>query len=267
MYDIAYDRPTSLVAALEALADPESWPLAGGMTLLPSLKMRLARPSRVIDLDGIADLRGIAVTPGTVRIGAMVRHAEVAASADVRAAIPALAELAAGIGDPQVRHRGTIGGSVANHDPAADYPAAVLGLGATVHTTAGDIAADGFFEGMFGTALPQGALITAISFPRPAAAVYAKFPQPASRYALVGAFVARDAAGAVRVAITGAGPGVFRSPAHEAALAASFTPAAAEAARIPADMLTSDVHGSAAYRAHLVSVMVARAVADAEDRR
>ncbi len=226
------------------------------------MKLRLANPGTVVDLGGIAELKGISKEGDALVIGAMTTHAEVAASAAVKQAIPALATVAEGIGDRQVRNRGTLGGSLANNDPAADYPAAVLGLGATVQTNKRKIAADDFFKGMYETALGADEIITAVSFPIPKKAAYMKFPQPASRFALVGVFVAQTTGG-VRVAVTGAAPQVHRSTAIEGALAKTFTADAAKAVKIPADHLNSDLHGSAEYRAHLVSVMAGRAVAAA----
>jgi len=264
MYEFTYQRPASIADAVALLAaDPEARPMSGGQTLIPTLKQRLARPTMVVDLSGIAELRGITVSGGAVRIGGMTTHAAVAASAEVARAIPALAKLAAHIGDAQVRNRGTIGGSVANHDPAADYPGAVLGLGATVHTNARAIAADDFFTGMFSTALEPGEIVTAVSFPIPEKAAYMKFPNPASRYAMVGVFVAKGPAG-VRVAVTGAGAnGVFRHRAMEAALAANWSPSALEGITTPQDDLNGDIHASKEYRAHLIGVMARRAVAAA----
>ncbi|QXM25125.1 xanthine dehydrogenase family protein subunit M [Elioraea tepida] len=264
MYDFAYHRPTSLADAVALLAaDPEARPMSGGQTLIPTLKQRLARPTAIVDLAAIPDLKGITVSGRTVRIGGMTTHAAVASSAEVMRAIPALAKLAAHIGDNQVRNRGTIGGSVANNDPAADYPAAVLALGATVHTNARAIAADDFFTGMFSTALEPGEIVTAVSFPIPEKAAYMKFPNPASRYAMVGVFVAKGPAG-VRVAVTGAGAnGVFRHAAMEAALAANWSPAALDGITTPVDGLNGDIHGSKEYRAHLIGVMAKRAVAAA----
>ncbi len=261
MYAFTYERPATQADALR-LAQAGGKLLAGGQTLLASMKLRLAAPEQVVDLGGIAALQGIRREGQALVIGAMTRHCDVAESAEVRTALPALAHLAGLIGDRQVRARGTLGGSVANNDPAADYPAALLGLGATVHTTARQIPADSFFQGLFATALDEGEIITAVSFPIPQRAAYVKFAQPASRFALVGVFVAQTAGG-VRVAVTGGGNGVFRHKAMEAALGASFTPAAlAGVATEEADM-SSDLHGSAAYRAHLVGVMAQRAVAQA----
>ena len=260
MYDFAYHRPKSLADALAALkGKPEARAMSGGMTLIPTLKQRLAKPTDVVDLSGIKELAGIKVEAGGVTIGAMTRHADVASSADVKSAIPALAHLANHIGDPQVRNRGTLGGSVANSDPAADYPAAVLGLGATITTNTRKIPADQFFKGLFETALQDGELITSITFPKPEKAGYMKFPNPASRYAMVGVFVAKTAGG-VRVAVTGAGACAFRVKAMEDALAKNWSSAAIKDIKIPSDGLNSDIHASAEYRAHLVNVMARRAV-------
>jgi carbon-monoxide dehydrogenase medium subunit len=259
MHDFGYHRPASAADAAGLLAQKsEAKIVAGGMTLIPTLKQRLAQPSDLIDLGGIAALKGVKAEGAGITIGAMTTHAEVARSADVQKAIPALAVLAGGIGDPQVRNRGTIGGSVANSDPAADYPAAVLALGATIRTNK----REDFFKGMFETALQDGEIITAIHFPKPDKAGYSKFPNPASRYAIVGVFVAKAGSG-VRVAVTGAGPCAFRSKELESALAASFTPDAAKAVKVKADGFNTDLHATATYRAHLVSVMASRAVAAA----
>ena len=262
MYAFEYRKAASLEEAEGAFAagDDASY-LAGGMTMIPTLKQRLAMPSDLIDLSGIDALNGISVDGNTVIVGAMTCHADVAASADVQKAIPALAVLAGHIGDPQVRNRGSIGGSIANNDPAADYPGAVVGLNATVHTTKREIAADDFFTGMFETALEPGELITKVVFPVPEKAAYRKFPNPASRYAIVGAFVAKTADG-VRVAITGAGPTVFRVRDMEDALAKSFTADAIAGIKVPEDDLNSDLHATAEYRAHLIGVMARRAVGD-----
>ncbi len=260
MYDFAYHRPKTLAEATAALkGKPEARAMSGGMTLIPTLKQRLAKPSDVVDLNGIKDLAGIKVDGSGVTIGGMTRHADVASSADVKKAIPALAVLAGHIGDPAVRNRGTMGGSVANNDPAADYPAAVLGLGATITTNSRTIKADDFFKGLFETALEDGELITGITFPKADKAGYMKFPNPASRYAMVGVFVAKTG-NTVRVAVTGAGPCVFRVKAMEDALAKNFSSAAIKDIKVPADGLNSDIHGSAEYRAHLVNVMARRAV-------
>ena len=264
MYDFSYHRPGSLVDAAKALAaSSDSKLLAGGMTLLPTLKQRLANPSDLIDLGAIAELKGIKVDGAGVTIGAMTTHAEVAHSAEVKKAIPALAALAEGIGDPQVRNRGTIGGSISNNDPAADYPAALVGLDATVQTNKRMIKAEDFFKGMFETALDEGEIVTAVSFPKPEKAGYAKFPNPASRYAMVGVMVAKTGGG-VRVAVTGAGPVVFRQKDMEKALAGSFSADALTNVNTDSKGLNSDMHGSAAYRAHLVGVMARRAVAAAK---
>lgn len=263
MYPFEYQRPTELKTALQAAAaDGESRFLAGGMTLLPTLKLRLARPDRLIDLGRLGELSAIRVSGSEVEIGATVRHADVARSAEVQQALPALASLAGGIGDPLVRNRGTIGGSVANNDPAADYPAAVLGLGATVVTDRREIAGDSFFTGMFSTALERGELITRLRFPRPRRAAYVKFPNPASRYAMVGVFVA-DTPRGVRVAVTGAAACVFRLASFEAALTARFAPEALAGLEVSADGFNQDLHGSAEYRASLVGVVARRAVAAA----
>ena len=263
MYDFTYHRPGSVADAVAALGSAEDGQLlAGGHTLLPTLKQRLARPSDVIDLGGIAELSGISSDGGDIVIGATTTHAAVAGSDAVKAAIPALAALADGIGDAQVRNRGTIGGSIANNDPAADYPAGLVGLGATVQTNTRSIAADDFFTGMFETALQAGEIVTAVRFPAPEAAGYAKFPNPASRYAVVGIMVSRGSGG-VRVAVTGAGPCVFRVAEMESALSGSFSADAIEGVAVSAGDLNGDIHASAEYRAHLVGVMARRAVAAA----
>ncbi|MCJ0764078.1 FAD binding domain-containing protein [Variovorax terrae] len=261
MYAFTFERPATTADAAK-LAAGGAKVLAGGQTLLASMKLRLSNPEALADLGGIKELVGIRQEGSALVIGAMTCHADVAASAVVQAAIPALADLAAHIGDKQVRAMGTLGGSVANNDPAACYPSAVLALGATVQTTKRKIAADDFFQGMFATALEDGELITAISFPVPKRAAYMKFKQPASRFALVGVFVAQTDGG-VRVAVTGAGNGVFRHPGLEVALGKSFTPEAAAAVKIDATDLNSDIHASAAYRANLISVQAQRAVAKA----
>ena len=261
MYAFSFERPATTADAAK-LAAAGATVLAGGQTLLASMKLRLSNPEKLADLGGIAELSGIKRDGNNLVIGAMARHAAVADSADVKAAIPALADLAGHIGDRQVRTMGTLGGSVANNDPAACYPSAVLALGATVHTTQRKIAADDFFKGMFSTALNAGELITAISFPVPKRAAYMKFKQPASRFALVGVFVAQTDSG-VRVAVTGAGNGVFRHKGLEDALNQSFTPEAAAAVKIDASNLNSDIHASAAYRANLISVQTQRAVTKA----
>lgn len=263
MYDFSYHKPSSVAEAARLLAaDPDAKAISGGHTLIPALKHRLNKPTALVDLSGIAELRGIRREGNAIVIGALAKHAEVAASAEVKAAIPALATMAEHIGDPQVRNRGTLGGSVSNNDPAADYPAAVLGLGATVVTSKRRIAADEFFLGMFTTALEADEILTAISFPVPEKAGYAKMRNPASRYVMAGAFVSKGPMG-VRVAINGAGPCVFRQAAMEAALSANWSPDAVAAIRQDADGLNGDIHGSAEYRAHLVTVMAKRAVAAA----
>ena len=260
MYEFDYHRATSLDDAAGRLGDADAKLVAGGMTLIPTLKMRLAKPSQLVDLGAIPALKGISEDGDAVVIGAMTRHAEVNRSALVKRAIPALAAMAGMIGDPAVRNRGTIGGSIANNDPAADYPAAVVALNATVRTNKREIAADNFFTGLFETALEDGEIVTGVRFPKVQAANYQKFKNPASRYAIVGVFVARTPAG-VRVAVTGAGACVFRVPAMEAALARSFTADAIKDIAIPDTDLNSDIHASAEYRAHLVNVMARRAVA------
>ncbi|MCA3560601.1 MAG: xanthine dehydrogenase family protein subunit M [Aestuariivirga sp.] len=258
MENFNYYRPASVDDAVKAAkAKPDAKYMSGGMTLIPTMKQGLASPSDIIDLGALKN-SGIAVG-ATVVIKAGTTHAEVASSADVKKAIPALAALAGGIGDPHVRHKGTIGGSVANNDPAADYPSACLGLGATIHTNARKIKAEDFFTGMFSTALEDGEVITAIEFPIPKKAGYAKFPNPASRYAMVGVFAA-DTAEGPRVAVTGAGAGVFRASALESALGKGFAAGSLTGAAVPAKGLNSDLHASAEYRAHLITVMAKRAV-------
>lgn len=263
MYQFAYHRPNSLAEAKSLFGSANDAKfLSGGQTLLPTMKARLASPSDLIDLTQIPGLAGIKINGQTLVIGATAKHAQVNQSAEVQRAIPALARLAGGIGDPAVRHRGTIGGSLANNDPAADYPAAALALGATIKTNEREIRADDFFTGMFSTALDEGEIITEVHVPVPSKAAYAKFPNPASRYAMVGVFVAQ-AAGGVRVAVTGAGSSVFRVAAMEQALAKSFSPDAVAAIKVPADGLNNDLHGTPEYRAHLITVMAKRAVAAA----
>jgi carbon-monoxide dehydrogenase medium subunit len=261
MYDFSYQKAASVADAVKVLAaDAEAKALAGGMTLIPVLKQRLNKPTVVVDLAKVG-LAGITVSGNTITIGAMTTHAAVAANADIKAKIPGLAHLAAHIGDEQVRHRGTIGGSLANNDPSADYPAAVLALGATIKTNTRSIKADDYFQGMFTTALEPGELITAVEFPAPEKSAYEKFPNPASRYAIVGVFVAKTPAG-VRVAVTGAGQGgVFRQTAMEQALTAKFAADAVAGIATPPDDLNGDIHASAEYRAHLIGVIAKRAVA------
>lgn len=260
MYSFDIKKADSVAAAAALITQTGGRPLAGGQSLVAAMKLRLAQPGTLVDLAGIAELKGIRRDGNALVIGAMTRHAEVAASAEVRAAIPALAALAEGIGDRQVRNMGTLGGSLANNDPAACYPAGALGLGATIHTSQRTIAADDFFKGLYETALGDGELVTRVSFPIPAKAAYVKFVQPASRFALVGVFVAQTSGG-VRVAVTGAGSSVFRAKAIEDALTKSFTAEAAKAVKMAATGLNSDLHGSAEYRAHLIPVLAARAVA------
>lgn len=262
MYAFNFERPSSLADAARLAQSGGAKVLAGGQTLLASMKLRLANPEQLVDLGGIAELAGIRREGNALVIGAMTRHADVAASADVKSAIPALADLAGGIGDRQVRAMGTLGGSLANNDPAACYPAAVLALNATVQTNQRKIAADDFFQGLFTTALKDGELITGVSFPAAKKAAYIKFRQPASRFALVGVFVAQTDSG-VRVAVTGGGNGVFRHTGLEQALAQNFTPQAAAGVKVDPANLSSDLHASAAYRANLVSVLTQRAVAKA----
>ncbi|MFN0038113.1 MAG: FAD binding domain-containing protein [Burkholderiales bacterium] len=258
-----YHKASSVAdASAKVAASSDARLLAGGQTLIAAMKMRLSAPADVIDLGGIAELRGIKVEGGNVSIGAMTTHAAVASSKEIAKVIPALAVLAGSIGDPMVRNMGTLGGSVANNDPAADYPAALVGLGATVVTSKRKIGADQFFTGMFETALQPGEILTSVVFPTPKRAGYLKFKNPASRYAIVGVFVAETPAG-VRVAVTGAGPCVFRAVEMEKALARSFTAAVVKAVKIPAAGLNSDMHASAEYRAHLIGVMAARAVEQA----
>ena len=262
MYDFQYAKAQSVSDAAARLKGTDGAKLlAGGMTLLPTIKLRLAKPPALVDLGTLADLKGIDVSGGNVTVKAMTRHADVARSAAVQKAIPALSQLAGGIGDVQVRHRGTIGGSIANNDPAADYPAGCLGLGATIVTTQREISADDFFVGLFTTALQPDEIITSVRFPVPERAAYIKFKNPASRYAIVGAFVSKSAKG-VRVAITGAGDGgVFRVPAMEQALARSFDAKVIEGIKVDQGSMLSDIHASSEYRAHLVGVMARRAVA------
>ncbi len=260
MHEYNYHRPSTVNdAATLAAKNAEGRLLAGGQSLVQAMKLRLSAPTDLIDLGALGDLRGIKSEGGAVNIGAMTRHAEVAGSAEVKKAIPALAYLASQIGDRQVRNMGTLGGSLANNDPAADYPAAVLGLGATVVTNKRKIAADEFFKGLYETALQPGEIITAVSFPVPKRAGYVKFKNPASRFAIVGVLVA-DTGKGVRVAVTGAGPSVFRVPDMEKALGAKFAPDAVGGVKVKADGLNTDLHASAEYRAHLVTVMAKRAV-------
>jgi carbon-monoxide dehydrogenase medium subunit len=258
MYAFDIERPTSVADAKTALQDEDAQALGGGQTLIPTLKQRLAAPSKLISLSGISDMQGIANDGARLRIGGATTHATVAA--DTAATYPALAELASHIGDPAVRNRGTIGGSLANNDPSACYPAAALASGATIITDTREIAADDYFQGMFTTALEEGEIVTAVSIPVPQVANYQKFVQPASRFALVGVFVAKFADG-VRVAVTGASnDGVFRWAEAEAALSADFSVSALEGLDLPSDDMIADLHGSPEYRAYLVKVMTGRAV-------
>jgi carbon-monoxide dehydrogenase medium subunit len=264
MYAFKFHRPTTVRQAAGLLArEEEPKLLAGGHTLIPTMKLRLAGPKHIIDMSRIEGLSGIEAGARSVTIGAMTRHVEVATSPVVKEAIPALADLASHIGDPAVRHRGTIGGSVANNDPNADYPAGCLGLGATIITNKRRIPADEYFKGMFETALEGDEIITKVQFPKVNKAGYVKFANPASRYALVGVFVSKRGP-EIRVAVTGAGAnGVFRVPSFEEALKKRFSPKSLEGLSIPADGMGSDIHGSAEYRAHLVGVLARRAVAAA----
>jgi len=262
MYDFEYRRPGNLQEAVSALKDSlDPKLLAGGQTLIPTMKHRLASPSHIVDLGAIEDLKGVREEGGNVVIGAMTTHADVATNDSVTSRIPALAVLAGGIGDQQVRHRGTIGGSIANNDPAADYPAGCLGLDATIHTNQRQIGADEFFIETFETALEEGEIITAVSFPIPDKAAYVKFPNPASRYAIVGVMVSKTANG-VRVAVTGAGYSVFRDEVIESALNENFSPGAVGESGADADELNTDIHASGTYRKHLIGIMAKRAVAE-----
>jgi len=263
MYDFAYEKPGSLADAVKLLsADTEAKALAGGQTFIPVLKQRLNKPSTVVDLAKLG-LTGITLSGDKITIGAMTTHAEIATNADIKAKIPGLQHQASLIGDEAVRHRGTMGGSLANNDPAACYPSALLALGGTIKTDRRSIAADDFFQGMFTTALEPGEIITAIELPIPEKSAYEKFRNPASRYAIVGVFVAKFAAG-TRLAITGAGQGgVFRHTEMEKALSANFSPDAISGITTPADGLNGDIHASSEYRAHLIGVVSKRAVAKA----
>ena len=264
MHTFDYRRPSHVDEAVQACQGDSRY-LAGGQSLVQAMKLRLSASEVLVDLGAVPGLAEITATEEGIRVGAMARHAEVAGSALVRERLPALADLAEGIGDPMVRSMGTLGGSLANADPAACYPAAVLALGATVHTTSRSIAADDFFTGLYGTALEPGELITSVSFPVAQRAAYVKFKQPASRFALVGVMVAHGPSG-VRVAVTGAKDCVFREPALEAALNREFSAQAAKACRVAEAELLSDLHASAAYRAAMIPVMAARAVERALSR-
>ena len=265
MYAFEYLRPKSLQEAVAMLGDnPDGKALSGGHTLLPAMKLRLTGPSHIVDLNGLDELRGIKVDGDKLVVGALSRHHEVANSDVAKKAIPVLAEMVGTIGDPAVRHRGTIGGSIANNDPSADYAAAALALGATIVTDRRRIAADDFFQGIFATALEEGEIVTAIEFPIPKTMGYAKFRNPASRYALCGVCVAQTASGETRVTVIGAGAnGVFRAEGLEAALASDFSAKALEGKTVSADDMASDIHADQEYRAHLVVVMAKRAVAAA----
>ena len=260
MYAFEYARPQTLKDAAAVLRkNGDAKLLAGGQSLVQALRLRLANVPMLVDLGAISELTGIRVANNVVSIGAMTRHAEVAAAREVQRSIPALARLAGGIGDRQVRNLGTLGGSLANSDPGADYPAAVLGLGANIVTNKREIPADRFFLGLFETALKPGEIIVQVDFPQPLRAGYAKFRNPASRFALVGVFVA-DTTSGVRVAVTGAGPSAFRVKRMERVLAKDFTAGAIEKIVVPAEGLNSDIHAAADYRAHLVTVLTQRAV-------
>jgi carbon-monoxide dehydrogenase medium subunit len=264
MYSFTYHRPTTVRQAVNLLAkNPEAKLLAGGHSIIPVMKLRLASPSALIDMNGVEGLTGVELKGRSVVIGAMTRHNDVANSQVLKDALPALAGVPGSIGDPHVRHRGTIGGSLANNDPNADYPAAVLGLGATIITNKRRIAADDFFTGMFSTALEPDEIITRVSFPLAKKAAYQKFKHPASGFALVGVFVSKRGSD-IRVAVTGAGSnGVFRVPAFEEALKKRFSPKSIEGMTVPAEGMNSDIHASAEYRAHLVGVLARRALAAA----
>ena len=264
MRDFNYYRPSKVADAVKLIKKAKNGKLmSGGMTLIPTMKQGLASPSDIVDLTGLKN-SGISVGASKVTIKGGTTHSEVAANQELKGRLPGLPALASAIGDPHVRNRGTIGGSIANNDPAADYPAAVLGLGATVITDARKIPAEKFFTGMFTTALKRDEIVTGVEFPVPKRSGYAKFPNPASRYAMVGVFVSQDKAGKVRVAVTGAGPSVFRVPEMEAALEKNFSPDALSGVNVSSNGLNSDMHGSAEYRAHLVNVMARRAVAAAQ---
>lgn len=263
MYPFEYERPASVEEAISLKrADEAAQWLAGGMTLLPSMKLRLAAPSRLIDLTDVGGLDEWAIGDENIVLGSMSSHQRVAEAVEIRTKIPALSAVAAGIGDPQVRNRGTLGGSIANNDPAADYPAALLGLGATIRTSQREISAEDFFKDFFETVLDDDELVVAVSFPVPRRAAYLKFRTPGSRYALVGVMVAETYDG-VRVAVTGAGPGVYRETQIEAALAVDFRPEALVGIDVSPDGLNADIHGSPEYRAHLTGVLARRATAQA----
>jgi carbon-monoxide dehydrogenase medium subunit len=263
MHTFAYHRPATLKDAVALLKKTENArPLSGGQSLTPALKLRLAQTPALVDLGALEELRTIKLEAAVLTIGAGMRHSEVAESKEVKIGLPALAKLAANIGDRQVRNAGTLGGSLANNDPAADYPAAAVGLGATIHTNRRSIAADKFFTGLYETALKPGEIITSVEFPLPKRAAYIKFKQPASRFALVGVFVS-EGGGHVRVAVTGAANSVFRMKDMEKKLGEKFTPEAIVRVKVSADKLNSDLHAGADYRAHLISVLAQRAVVEA----
>jgi carbon-monoxide dehydrogenase medium subunit len=262
MYPTTYHRPKSLAEAASLFSSSgDAAYISGGHTLLPAMKARLAQPANLIDLRHVPELKGIQVSGDTVIIGAATSHAEIAMSAEVRRAIPVLAALAGSIGDPHVRHLGTIGGSVANNDPAADYPSAVMALAGTVHTNKRQIAADQYFTGLYSTSLQEGEIVTKIAFKVPAQAGYAKFRNPASHYPMAGVFIAKHTDGSVRVGVTGAGNnGVFRWTAAEDALAKNFSADALKGLSVDSGGMMGDIHGSAEYRANLVAVMARRAM-------
>ncbi len=262
MYPFNYHKPESVADAVALFNDADDpMYLSGGMTLIPTMKQRLAAPTDLIDLSGINEMTGISVTGDVVSVGAFTRHNAVATSTEIQQTLPVLAHLAGLIGDNQVRNRGTIGGSLANSDPAADYPAAVVGLGATVHTQERSISGDEFFKDLFETALSPGEIITRVEFPVPSRAAYRKFPNPASRYAVVGVLIA-DFNGTIRVGVTGAGPCAFRASGLEEVLNRDLNPDAINGVEVPDAGFNSDLHASAEYRAHLVKVMARRALAD-----
>ena len=264
MYNFSFHRPTTVRQAAGLLSrNPDAKLLAGGHSLLPVMKQRLAQPSALVDLSQVEGMSGVELKGRSVVIGAMTRHADVATSQVLKEAMPALAEVPGSIGDPQVRNRGTIGGSIANNDPNADYPAGLLGLGATIITNKRRIVADDFFQGMFTTALEEGEIIVKVSFPIAKKAAYVKFKHPASGFALVGVFVSKRGPD-IRVAVTGAGAnGVFRVKSFEEALKKRFAAKSIEGMTVPATGMNSDIHASAEYRAHLIGVLARRALAKA----
>jgi carbon-monoxide dehydrogenase medium subunit len=263
MFDTTYHRPKTIAEAVSLFSGDARY-ISGGQTLLPAMKLRLAAPTALIDISRLTELKGISVAGEVLTVGGGMTHAEVTSSLVVAKAIPALASLAGTIGDPAVRHMGTLGGSLANNDPAADYPAPALALGATIHTNKRKIAAADFFTGLFSTSLEEGEIVTKVDFPIPAKAAYEKFRNPASRYAMAGVFVAVMKDRSVRAGVTGAGNnGVFRSDSIEQALTKSWSPSALESIKLDESAMLSDIHGTAAYRANLVKVMAKRAVAKA----